>query len=349
MKSPANEPDPSVGSPADPAAGIEDAAADWVARRHAGLSDHDAAEFRRWLAADPQHGQAFREIDHVWETLNQPRREGSAPAALHELEHRERRRVRRNAFILATTSLGVAAAVVLSLLPARPPAVGPNPSPTIVHRPNRQTLADGSAVELNAGAEILVAFSDTARRVKLRSGEALFQVARDASRPFVVVAGKVEVRAIGTAVAVRHDAAHVDVLVTEGRVSVNRTVAVPEELMESPLQPVYVDAGRRVRVSDALPGAMPPPLESVTQAQISQALAWRGRRLEFTGTPLLEAVELFNEQNSLQLSVADTRTGTLKITGIFWSDDPEGFVRLLESGLNVEAKRAGDFIVLQDR
>jgi transmembrane sensor len=94
---------------------------------------------------------------------------------------------------------------------------------------------------------------------------------------------------------------------------------------------------------------MPPPLEAVPPPQISQALAWRGRRLEFTGTPLLEAVELFNEQNSLQLSVADTRTGTLKITGIFWSDDPEGFVRLLESGLNVEAKRAGDFIVLQDR
>jgi ferric-dicitrate binding protein FerR (iron transport regulator) len=57
--------------------------------------------------------------------------------------------------------------------------------------------------------------------------------------------------------------------------------------------------------------------------------------------------ELFNRQNRLQLRIGDSATGALRITGLVWSDDPEGFVRLLESGFNVTAERSGDVVHLR--
>src|SRR6185312_8533669 len=92
----------------------------------------------------------------------------------------------------------------------------------VISQPERKTLVDGSVVELRDTAEIAVDYAGPLRRVTLRRGEALFQVAKNPARPFVVKAGGLEVRAVGTAFSVQIDGAAVDVLVTEGRVSVNQ-------------------------------------------------------------------------------------------------------------------------------
>lgn len=62
-----------------------------------------------------------------------------------------------------------------------------------------------------------------------------------------------------------------------------------------------------------------------TAAKIESALAWRMRRIEFSGTPLAEAVALFNRQNRIQLVLGEAELETCQIGGIFWTDDPEGF------------------------
>jgi transmembrane sensor len=80
-------------------------------------------------------------------------------------------------------------------------------------------LPDGSLVELKEGSRIAVDFSAEQRQVRL-VGEAHFQVARDAARPFVVNAQGVMVRAVGTAFSVRVDSDEVQVLVTHGSVHV---------------------------------------------------------------------------------------------------------------------------------
>jgi len=71
--------------------------------------------------------------------------------------------------------------------------------------------------------------------------------------------------------------------------------------------------------------------------------------MEFTATPVAEAVELFNRQNRVQLAISDRAVANLQLSGIFWADDPEGFVRLLESGMSVRAEHVGDTIVLRSR
>jgi transmembrane sensor len=87
-----------------------------------------------------------------------------------------------------------------------------------LHVNERLALPDGSRVELKDGSEVVVQYSASERRVKLTGGEAHFTVWKDKTRPFIVNAAGVEVRAVGTAFNVRLEAKSVEVLVTEGRV-----------------------------------------------------------------------------------------------------------------------------------
>jgi transmembrane sensor len=327
-------------------AGIEETAADWVCRHRGGLSVEELARLRRWLEADPRHAEAFARLESAWRLLDEPRARGRSSdlvRVLGMLEHGRRRR--RIAAVVC--GAGLAAVLAVGLFLSSPaPVSTPSLSPTVALRPDRQVLPDGSVVEFNAGAEIEVSYTPGKRIVHLRRGEALFQVAKNKARPFVVVAGQLEVTAVGTAFSVRNVGSEVGVLVTEGKVSVERPLAAVAA--PSP-EAIYLAAGDRVVVpSHALGGSLPQP-EKVAPADLKQALAWRGMRVEFTGTPLSDAVELFNRQNSLQLEIGDDSLAELQLTGIFWADDPEGFVRLLETGMNVRAERDGNTISLRRR
>jgi len=327
---------------------IGDTAASWLLRRNAGWAPAEAAEFQRWLSADSRHAQVFAELEETWRMLNQPRANGRAGELAHALNERAQRRTRRrNTYAVAI--LAAAAAIALSFLPFNFRVPTADAPATVVVRPDREVLPDGSVVELNAGAEIAVEYSPATRRVRLLRGEALFAVAKDAAHPFIVTAGGVEVRAVGTAFSVRHDIKQIDVLVTEGRVAVERVAAASltkSETGASP-EPVYVHAGGRMVVPADPSVVASMQVTPVTSGQIATALAWRERRIEFSGTTLIDAVELFNRQNPTKLSIADPEIAQFQISGIFWSDDPDGFVRLLESGMNVRAERSSDAIALR--
>jgi transmembrane sensor len=329
--------------PADALSAIEETAADWLVRRNEGLSPEAESQFQAWLAADPRHAEAFSTQESAWATLAFPAESGQAGVALQKLVEREatraRARRRKLGVILFAGGMAAAAALVFVLRPAASPLTPAAPT-TMVARPNLHTLPDGSTVELNAEGAFESEFTATQRGIRLTRGEALFAVTKDPSRPFVVTAGGVTVRAVGTAFTVRFDPARVDVLVTEGRVAVQSPAGRPEGD-----EAILVAAGHRVEVP-AAPGGVLPAVLTVSPAQIAAKLAWREHRTEFTRTPLAEAVALFNRNNHVQLKLADAKTGELRLSGIFWADDPEGFVRLLE-GLNVSAVRAGDTIHLR--
>lgn len=335
-------------TPREVSAVIESAAADWLVRRQAGLTAADAARFEEWLAGDSRHRAAFAEVEAAWSTLSYPRTAGQTVEAKRQLAGRAQRRRRR---WLAASVAGASLAVALGVMftPDRTVRFTSPQVSSVTPRPNLQTLPDGSRVELNAGAEILAEFSPAQRGVRLLRGEALFSVKKDSLRPFVVTAGVVAVRAVGTAFSVRHDVGQIGVLVTEGRVAVQRVEVVAG--MAAPLssEPILVDAGGRVQVP-ADPARSPVVAAApLSPAAMATALAWRGHRVEFTRTPIAEAVALFNGQNRARIVIADPGIGQIAISGVFWADDPESFVRLLESGFEVQAHHAGEVISLRVR
>ncbi len=333
---------------------IEAIAADWLALVACRpLTPAEQATLAAWLAAEPRHRAAYAELAAAWKSLDRlaeyPRND-DAPA---DPDFFTRRHPRPHASWLA---LGAAAAVILtSILWLSSGSFTTRDSTAVVaaaNPSNLRRLPDGSLVELRSGSEIIEEFGATERSVRLVHGEAFFSVKKDPQRPFVVRAGAVSVRAVGTAFNVRLAPSAVEVLVAEGIVRLNpptesATAPAPAGASDTA---THLTAGQRVIVPiAALPAATAPVVETVSASELERALAWQDNNLIFESTPLAEAVRHFNRRNVRQLVVAHAEVDSLRISGRFRSDNLDGFLELLESSLNVAVTRRGDEIELGGR
>lgn len=256
---------------------------------------------------------------------------GAAGEVVRHVEARRRRRVRRRiAGVAGIACLGLVGAWLFPQAAATlavPPIAAVS---TVVVAPETRTLADGSIVELRPGAEILVEYGPSTRRVVLRAGEVHFQVTKDAARPFVVVASGVEVRAVGTAFSVDLGKHAVDVLVTEGRVAVTS----PPATVEATPAVAMVDAGQGTTVSLEVAGAA--AVRSVPSGERRERLNWRVPLLEFSGTPLAEAIPMFNRHGRRHL-VLDPALGRLQLSGTLRADDTDSLFILLRNEFGIIA------------
>ncbi len=348
--------------PPPPAANdpLEAAAAQWLARRDRRLTPAEQDEYLQWLRQDPRHPAAIARLEKTWvalEALARWRPDHSAVPNPDLLAPPRRFRRHGRALLLAA-----AAALALAGYFWRPaPAAVAAPRVTaIIHpAPARQTLPDGSVVELNQGARIEVRFTPGERHVQLVRGEAHFTVAKNPDRPFFVDTDKVSVRAVGTAFNVMLARNEVAVLVTEGKVQVLEHS--PLDAKASPRfmrlialrRPIVLVGGQRTvvrletepapREAASGPVAAPaaPVVQDVTPAEIERALSWQGMRLEFVDMPLGDVVAEFNRFNRQHLVVRDPDTAAILVGGNFRADNVDGFVRLLEAGFDVQTEPQG--------
>ena len=329
---------------------IQDAAADWLLRRECGFTAAEQDEFLQWLGRDPRHRDWLAYQQKTWrefDLLAQWRPEHSVepnPDLLACPRPTRRKRTVRAAISLLALAACVTvtvrwwprARVIAEELPAHSDVAA------VARGYERRTLLDGSTVELNVGAAIDVRFSARERHVTLLHGEALFTVFSDPTRPFIVRANGVDVRAIGTAFNVRIGSSAVEVLVTEGRVEVARQSANAATV---PSAAPIVPAGHRAVV--ALASLAAPRITAVSAAEVARELAWQPRLLDFSSTPLAEVVSEFNRCNRTQLILVDPELETLPIVASLHSDNVEALVRLLASSAGVHAERSGDRILLR--
>lgn len=256
---------------------------------------------------------------------------GAAGEVVRHVEARRRRRVRRRiAGVAGIACLGLVGAWLFpqaAATSAVPPIAAVS---TVVVAPETRTLADGSIVELRPGAAIRVEYGPSSRRVVLLAGEVHFQVTKDAARPFVVVASGVEVRAVGTAFSVDLGKRAVDVLVTEGRVAVTS----PPAAEEAAPAVAMVDAGQGTTVSIEVAGAA--AVRSVPSGERRERLNWRIPLLEFSGTPLAEAIPMFNRHGRRHL-VLDPTLGRLQLSGTLRADDTDSLFILLRNEFGIIA------------
>jgi transmembrane sensor len=327
------------------------AGARWVARQDAGLSPSERLEFETWLAADPRHRDALAFHEATWGVLGRPLATGRNTAFAAQLgKLAARRRLRRTRM----GALAVAALTLFAVVTFRPKsgsiAADATASSAQILAPALQHLPDGSVAELKENSRFSVAFEPSVRRVVLHSGEAHFAVQSDPLRPFVVSVAGIEVQAIGTAFSVRKESASVEVLVTQGKVAVKRELAADVAPMaDAPANATLatLEAGSVVTVE--LTAQPQTEVRAIDRAEQAQRLAWRGPRIEFSRTPLSEAVELFNRHASPEtprLEVTDANVAGQRISGIFRADGAEAFVSLLESAFNVRAERSDGIIRL---
>jgi len=353
-----NAPDPRF--PRDDA--IESAAAEWLVRHDRGLTPAQQDEFLSWLAASAAHRESFERHRSMWgdfNALKQWRPEhGTVPNPDLLARHR-----RPSAWRWATPALLAAAAVALLLV--WPPTTRAPENATVVFEAaayRQETLPDGSVLDLNRGAHVVVQFSAAERRVLLVQGEAQFAVAKNPARPFVVRAGGVEVRAVGTAFNVKLAGPNLEVLVTEGTVHVSQQTAVVTPTSTAtgasagpaptaaPVVLAALTAGQRTVISVATVIA-PPVVVQASVPEIARLLDWQPHLLDFESTPLAEVVETFNRRNPQRLVIGDEELRALTIVASIRSDNVESFVRLLEGTMGVKADRSstGEIVLRRAR
>jgi transmembrane sensor len=208
------------------------------------------------------------------------------------------------------------------------------------------TLTDGSTIDLNARSKVRIKFSKAERDVELVDGQALFEVAKDKARPFIVRSGDTIVRAIGTQFDVYHKKNGTTVTVIDGRVAVltsasqraNSGSGIASPMIPSPTAgqrrelagkedasgAVFLSAGERVTVTDQ---AMSIP----ERTNIAAATAWVQHRLIFDGSRLSDVVDDFNRYNARQLVIEDPALDDFHVSGVYSSTDPASLVRFLRS------------------
>lgn len=320
-------------SAAETALDIEAAAARWAVRIDAAPADAALARaLDAWLTGDPrrrgallraQAALALLDRGSVVRTMIAPPR--PRPVGLL-------RRGRRAIWRAGGACAAAALVAVLSVQLARP---SPDRIETAVGEIRRVALKDGSVATVNTDSDVEVRLARAERHIRLVRGEAWFQVAKDAARPFIVDAGPVHVRATGTAFSVRRDDGRVRVVVTEGRVIAWRDGYAQRRLA--------VSAGEEARLSEA--DVAPPPAAAAARTQ--DALAWRTGEIVLDGETVAEAAAEFNRYNERKIVVHDPAVGGRKVVGYFLLNQPETFARMASALGGGSMKQNGNRIVIE--
>jgi transmembrane sensor len=196
---------------------------------------------------------------------------------------------------------------------------------TAVGEQKTLALRDGSLLTLNTDSLVEVSLSDKLRRLQLRRGEAHFEVAHDAARPFIVAAGALAVRALGTAFNIRLHPGHAtDVLVTSG------TVRVSEPARHAP---VSVAAGQLLELNPDGTGAV----QTLDAPAVESRLAWRRSVLIFDGETLSQALHEVARYTPRHIYLADPALGDVRIAGYFPTDDLSVLLGSLRANFGIVA------------
>jgi transmembrane sensor len=291
------------------------------------LTAAEEAELEAWLATDARHAGAYARARAValWSERAAGLGSGYRPRDFTAADRRRPLSRRQLLMVGASLAAGIGGAGFFALAAQGQTYV------TRLGEMKVAPLADGSVISLNTDTRVQVRYSRHAREVRLDRGEALFDVATDASRPFRVRAGDAEMSAVGASFSVRRiDNAPVQVLVREGLVDVRDKGASA--------QVVRAAAHMRI-VAEPLAGSahMLETLAAtpVSQGELDRALAWRDGRIVFQDETLARASAEFTRYSDTRIVIDDPAVGSLEITGLFQTNDPVGFAKATADSLGL--------------
>ncbi len=315
----------------------------WIAKLHGPERSAELEEdFRSWLGASQDNARAFEHMTEIWESIAQVNVGGMPRLAARESFDVPKRRVRLS--LAAACVLAIVVGVVwFAMLDGR--------YSTGIGEQRIVNLDDGSRIHLNSATTIDVDIGPSARRLRLESGEAFFDVAKDPTRPFIVTVGERVVTALGTSFVVRFDPKRIAVTLVEGRVAVSEH---GEEAASASLKSAISSKGDHPPAGDVL---ILEPGERVTFADGGAAQidvpradstgAWRRGEVVLNDTPLNDAVVEMNRYQRQQIVLEGNDVGRLPISGIYRAGNNEDFANAVAVVYNLEVIRAGREIHLR--
>lgn len=281
-------------------------------------TEADAAALKGWRASGKAHEQAYRDAVHLWQQLGKaaaPR----ATASIHPFPTPVSRRgfLRSGALAASVAGLALAAGGYGVLGPSMGALFADYR--TAVGERRTVELPDGSQIEMNTQTALSVRFTDGERRIDLIEGEALFTVASNKARPFVVHAAAGTTTAVGTVFSVHRTDSQVSVTCVEGTIDVTaKRVA-------------RLTAGQQIHYGQ--------DIGDVSDVDAMVATAWSKGLLIFRDERLGQVLEQVNRYRSGWIVVADAKRADHKITGVFHLDRTEELLRHIEQTLGLSETR----------
>jgi transmembrane sensor len=343
----------------DPTASLaEQASAWWVLLNEGGATPADHRAFGEWFARSPERVSAYLQAARLTQALESPetrwpdtsieelvraaRVTPGEVASLPGAAGRSKRETPRSSAAFGR-GLGVPLRMGLRIITACVVAVAllatgtylclrPQRLETAVGEQRSVVLGDGSLVTLNTSSSIEVHMAKDRRTVRLLAGEALFEVAHDATRPFDVASGDTTVRATGTQFNVDRRDTSTTVTVVEGRVAVFTTPAGTQGEASTRLP---LEAGEQLTLAPR--GARHP-----VRTDVATAIAWTQRKLIFEHRQLGEVAAEFNRYNRQVIDIQSAELRNQEVTGVFQANDPGSFLTFMARLPGVTIERSAD-------
>jgi transmembrane sensor len=301
-------------------------AALWFARLYNGADDHpERPQFEAWLAENPLHLTEYRELAELWGDFASVRH---IEALAHAMELDRRRQRRR-----LIQSGGLAVLLVLGgLFTWHVHRYGPVELDLHTRIGERQVqhLRDGSELSLDADTHLHLSFDRTVRQVELLRGEAIFSVARQPARPFVIDSGLARVRVLGTRFVVNRLPDRLRISVDHGTVQVDSLSRPGERLMLEAGHVAEVSAdGRLQRLSRAA----------------GDAFSFQDGSLVFDQADLTEVAATLSRYRQAPVRASNGKSP--RISAVVQLSDIDGFLHSLPKVLPVRLREESGTTVIQ--
>lgn len=307
-----------------------DAATQWLARlERPDVGEADWLAFDAWLDASPNHRVAYDEALALWSEL-----EVRAPELVQGLGAAPSKPSVSQRWVLVAGGLAAAGLIAAVVTPWRDLTAPTTTYQTAKGERKTVVLADGTRIDLNAGSRLTVRLAAKERRVEMADAEAIFDVAKDSRRPFVITAGDRAIRVVGTQFDVRHRDGRQSIVVARGVVEV---------------RPTGNAAGRtyRLTVGQRLDHREGDVEVRVGLASPEAALSWRTGRFVYRGEPLANVVADLSQYTDRPIRVADARTAELAFSGVLVASDGPDLARTLTLIAPLTSTETPDGLVLR--
>ncbi|MDP2634795.1 MULTISPECIES: FecR domain-containing protein [unclassified Pseudoalteromonas] len=338
---------------------IQSQASRWISAMDRGLSDNEKEQFNKWVKQSKAHQDAVFDLAKLWDELS----------VLNELSALFPHKQVPSKSTFATAHYAMAASVIAVLLIATFMFAGLNYYSessqdqakyskiyrTKVGEQATYVLPDSTIVQLNTNSLLEVAYTQGRRQLILSRGEGRFNVAKDASRPFSVMAGDKSFTALGTIFNVQRNAASdLELVVTEGKVMItDPTVEVnAKDFIELQTASNETQQVKNIKASIVISGekalikeSITKPIKQLSIDDVQRDLAWQQGMLIFNGEPLSEALQEVSRYTATRFELKDPALASLKVAGVFKAGDILGLLDSLQANLAIEHERLGEHIV----
>lgn len=318
---------------------IDDEASIWLVKLDNGnLSDQSRKELKAWLSADKRHQVALKAMADIWNDMDEVLMMINDENSSKNVSLWPILTPVFKPFLLAAS----VSFLTLFIWLAMPENIEKNSYATLIGQQMDATFDDGSIIHLNTNSHIETEFSDDKRIINLIKGEALFEVAHDPERPFIVYAGDRLVQAIGTKFVVHLESENIQVTVTDGKVkmskvALNTKLSDIKELNSAVIQKddIFIAKGEKVVAGSN----KTPKLTHIKPENIERELSWLDGKLIFDNEKLFDVIKEINRYDDIEIVLKDPSLHDIRISGRFDLGDSEALIEAIELSFNITSQR----------